>query len=254
MASDPLRAHVISYLSREMSPSGESAGVAFAQLARDGAIHIIAHEGFIDFDPTELPQLTIDSRKAASLALRTGRLTLFTETELLDYQGDLPANLKGYWKSAAALPIGLHAVYFINFRDDVTIYREFDDFLHCIASILTSFEWEQQEKSGKKSDPWFDEESYSLSMREERILDLIRERKTNFEIAQELGYSESLIRQETVAIYRKLGVTGRKEIMNEESTPKRARKKAIRAAIALAGIETFRPLFQSLESLSNNVF
>jgi DNA-binding NarL/FixJ family response regulator len=32
----------------------------------------------------------------------------------------------------------------------------------------------------------------------------------NAQIGLELGYSESLIRQETVAIYRKLQVTGRK--------------------------------------------
>lgn len=51
-----------------------------------------------------------------------------------------------------------------------------------------------------------------LSERQKLILDLIRVGRTNPEIADVLGYSESLIRQETVTIYRKLGVAGRKEI------------------------------------------
>ena len=33
---------------------------------------------------------------------------------------------------------------------------------------------------------------------------------SNFEISQEIGFSESLIRQESVAIYEKLNVSGRK--------------------------------------------
>jgi DNA-binding NarL/FixJ family response regulator len=36
---------------------------------------------------------------------------------------------------------------------------------------------------------------------------------TNSEIALEIGYSESLIRQETIEIYRTLGVSGRKELI-----------------------------------------
>jgi len=51
-----------------------------------------------------------------------------------------------------------------------------------------------------------------LTERQSLILDLIREGKTNNFIADRLGYSESLIRQETMVIYQKLGVDGRREI------------------------------------------
>lgn len=44
---------------------------------------------------------------------------------------------------------------------------------------------------------------------------MIKEQKTNAAIASELGYSESLIRQETIIIYRKLGVSGRKDLLPE---------------------------------------
>ena len=52
----------------------------------------------------------------------------------------------------------------------------------------------------------------SLTKRQEEIPSLIKSRKTNLQISLELGYSESLIRQETMNIYKKLGISGRREI------------------------------------------
>jgi DNA-binding CsgD family transcriptional regulator len=56
-----------------------------------------------------------------------------------------------------------------------------------------------------------------LTERQTLILQLIREGKHNHEIANLLGYSESLIRQETIAIYKKLGVSGRKSLNNTKT-------------------------------------
>lgn len=44
------------------------------------------------------------------------------------------------------------------------------------------------------------------------ILEMLKEGRTNGSIASVLGYSESLIRQETIIIYKKLGISGRHEI------------------------------------------
>jgi DNA-binding NarL/FixJ family response regulator len=49
-----------------------------------------------------------------------------------------------------------------------------------------------------------------LSDRQFVIAGFLEQGFNNAQIAAEMGYSESLIRQETVAIYRKLQVTGRK--------------------------------------------
>jgi DNA-binding CsgD family transcriptional regulator len=50
-----------------------------------------------------------------------------------------------------------------------------------------------------------------LSRRQNNILNLIREKLTNREIGDELGYSESTIRQETMRIYEILSVANRRE-------------------------------------------
>lgn len=53
--------------------------------------------------------------------------------------------------------------------------------------------------------------------RQRIILAEIHNGKTNATIAQELNFSASLIRQETMEIYRKLGVSGRKELLESDS-------------------------------------
>ena len=41
---------------------------------------------------------------------------------------------------------------------------------------------------------------------------MVKAGQTNRAIADRLGYSESLIRLETIAIYRKLGIEGRRDL------------------------------------------
>ena len=55
-----------------------------------------------------------------------------------------------------------------------------------------------------------------LTERQALILDLMKSGMTNIAIASKMGYSESLIRQETMAIYQKLGIDGRKDLTRTE--------------------------------------
>ncbi len=54
-----------------------------------------------------------------------------------------------------------------------------------------------------------------LSPRQMRILDLMAQSYTNPQIAKELGFSESTVRQETMRIYQILQVSGRKDAIKE---------------------------------------
>ncbi len=63
----------------------------------------------------------------------------------------------------------------------------------------------------------FNPDTSSLTNREQVILGLIITGATNTEIAGEIGFSESLVRHETIAIYNLLGVSGRKEILERVS-------------------------------------
>ncbi len=57
----------------------------------------------------------------------------------------------------------------------------------------------------------------ALTHRQDVIVEALKRGKTNKEIAEDLDFSESLIRQETVQIYRKLGITGRKQLTAEKN-------------------------------------
>jgi DNA-binding NarL/FixJ family response regulator len=50
-----------------------------------------------------------------------------------------------------------------------------------------------------------------LTLRQKKILEMLIAKKTNQEIADELIYSVSTIKQETIAIYEKLGLRGRED-------------------------------------------
>ena len=51
-----------------------------------------------------------------------------------------------------------------------------------------------------------------LTARQEEILKMIRAGETNDEIAEKIGYSASLVKQETMLIYSKLGISGRRDL------------------------------------------
>jgi len=66
-------------------------------------------------------------------------------------------------------------------------------------------------KDGKKKNG---SQSIELTERQKIIHQLMFKGLTNAQIAGEVGYSESLVRQETIQIFRVLGVSGRKEIID----------------------------------------
>ena len=79
----------------------------------------------------------------------------------------------------------------------------------------------------------FNGDTSSLTNREQVILGLIITGATNIEIAGEIGFSESLVRQETIAIYNLLGVSGRKEILERVSEDPDILASAIAVGLAI---------------------
>jgi DNA-binding NarL/FixJ family response regulator len=53
-----------------------------------------------------------------------------------------------------------------------------------------------------------------LTARQEKILELMRTGLTNEDIATKIGYSSSLVKQETMLIFSKLGISGRRDLTN----------------------------------------
>lgn len=80
-------------------------------------------------------------------------------------------------------------------------------FLQTIANLISLHIYKQTWERKKQDSP----NVSSLTDRQVQILAFIADRKTNIEIADAMGYSESTVRQETIRIFEKLQVSGRNE-------------------------------------------
>ena len=80
-------------------------------------------------------------------------------------------------------------------------------FLQTIANLISLHIYRQARERKKQESP----NVSSLTDRQVQILAFIADRKTNIEIADAMGYSESTVRQETIRIFEKLQVNGRNE-------------------------------------------
>ena len=88
--------------------------------------------------------------------------------------------------------------------------QEIDIFLETIANLISLHIYRQSRERRKLESP----NVTSLTDRQIQILTYIAEKRTNNEIADIMGYSESTIRQETIRIFEKLQVSGRNEARN----------------------------------------
>ena len=85
--------------------------------------------------------------------------------------------------------------------------EEIDIVLETIANVISLHIYRQTRERRKLESP----NVSSLTDRQVQILVHIAEKRTNNDIADIMGYSESTIRQETIRIFEKLQVSGRNE-------------------------------------------
>lgn len=119
------------------------------------------------------------------------------------------------WSSAIAVPILPIGAFFLVLHGQPNADEEFESFLRSVGFLLAlslrnNLDYTSQARSQMSSTKG---QQVALTQRQQVILELLAKGFTNGEISREIGYSESLVRQETVAIYAFLGVSGRKELI-----------------------------------------
>ena len=243
----PFRAQLVTYLSENFSLNGDPCAVGVIQLARDGSLHCIAAKGFVGYDPRAAKVYDINSDRPTSQAIREQKLRIIAPEELKAFTRLLPKSDRECWVSGVAMPLGPQFMYFFFLPEDVSIIDDYYDFISIVASLLNQFELALAEGLPYRKGRWFEVEKAELTSRESEIEKLIVQGLTNAQIAMELGYSESLIRQETVSIYRKLGVSGRKELRVREEGSKGSKNGLIQAAIAISSIELLTPIISAFQ-------
>ncbi len=195
-----------------------SAISTFLNIVRlDGSIHIPSGYGYNPEVLQLIPDRYISVDKPANRFLRTATIGECGGIDSFLFSGPDYAHAlfpRGFEYSVSWPIPGVGSVLtFCSKMNELTVEKE--EFLLIVGSIL-SLELAQVRSSeglGRSTTKTGIGPHYSLTPRQWDVLAGIRRGLTNAEVSVQLGFSESLIRQETVQIYRKLGVSGRKEIL-----------------------------------------
>ncbi|MEY2872414.1 MAG: hypothetical protein RL526_554 [Actinomycetota bacterium] len=194
--------------------------------------HAIPHTSFgieITDKNGERPTFTISERTPFTDAIRENRIIWIDSLPTWPKQYTRMANLQlpKNLKTIICCPIDVDGLPIGSLTAFSHAKLEFEEataqYLEAISLILSNAIYNQSQSRRKSSRDredssrpetfTFDPSEYEkpLTERQNLILKLIAEGRTNAAIADVLGYSESLIRQETIKIYAKLGCSGRNE-------------------------------------------
>ena len=213
LSKEPYLAQLVPFLSENVCPENELATVYVGRLDENGNINCIQAYGYSTGENVTKAKIHIDEDRPIAESLRLNRILLLKEENTKKYGAFKQLDPSQSWESAALIPIGMGTLFGFNFVKDVTRIEGINQYLKCLQSLLGFFEINQSNTllTRRFRDPAKD--SNQLSLRQEKILALIRQNKTNAQIANAIGFSESLVKQETMIIYRKLGVEGRNELI-----------------------------------------
>lgn len=183
----------------------------------DGSVAMPAKSGFKSWPTDKFPDRYVTVDTPLNQSLRTEQVVDCGPFEDYPFAGTSYLNdlfPKGFAASVAWPIPGLGSIH--------TLYSEVIDFtdsfrlsLELAGRIISLGVQNSSEIGSVKSDARVPHQvsSFALSPRQWNILAGMRRGKTNPEIAQDLGFSESLVRQETMKIYRVLGIGGRAELL-----------------------------------------
>lgn len=204
--------NAIQFVAMNVCPSGEVARVYLARLNSDSTLLHIGSFGFSEKFIATHKNINLSDFDYLLDSVRTREIVIKSE----DSEGRSDA----IWKSSIYLPLLPNFAASITTQRFISDIEGSHDYFAALRSILNLYlqNWDALENSNsspiKKPRPAITGDK--LSERQDLILDMIKGGLTNNAIADRLGYSESLIRQETMAIYLKLGINGRRAINHPE--------------------------------------
>jgi len=120
------------------------------------------------------------------------------------------------WKTCLAWPINSHGGAIAFFNSEFVLTEISEQFIMTVGSIsglafkiALDCDWNSYAKKTQR----IGMNNPLPTPRQEKIIKRLRSGLSNKAIALEIGYSESLIRQETITIYKIFNVAGRKELV-----------------------------------------
>jgi DNA-binding CsgD family transcriptional regulator len=170
---------------------------------------IKASQQYRDFVSSELIPLSISKKE---ISIKDHDKTYFQSFENYTGLSDSPV-----WQSTVLMPLVPNFVLVLSVQVKLEAIPATIDYFNAIFAIFNLFlrSNESEIRPGKEIITKLSKQGSTaeLTERQSLILKMIQNGDTNQMIAVRMGYSESLIRQETINIYRKLGISGRRDLI-----------------------------------------
>ena len=195
----------------------------FAEIQKNGQVRVTSHFGADPKDVEAWQDMSLEIKTPVNDCLRENRIvwinTLPNYSEEYELLNSLPTDDR--LKTLVAFPIrgASHLLGAISILSSKKM--ELDNEMELLIKslcYLAALRMEINSRSKTKSKDSQNGESpinngdlSKLTPRQKKILEMLIAKKTNQEIADELIYSVSTIKQETIAIYEKLGLRGRED-------------------------------------------
>lgn len=211
LTEKPQFQEILDHLSLNASPDLEICGVGISILEDSGLLETLCRSG-IKNDFPSLNGLSTDARHTIAESFREQKTTIVSFKEVKPNHDELLIEQISYGYSSA-ITAPLSDKYVIG----MLLHMDYDDVLEYqiyFETLFAALEMYLAMQSKKFLDPF--KLNSAMTPRQVQIHDLIIEGKTNREISEILSYSVSLVRQETMRIYEKLGVNGRTQLRRLE--------------------------------------
>jgi DNA-binding CsgD family transcriptional regulator len=208
LATKPSLDQLTSFLGMHHCPSGEVSRVYFAKITDQNTLMIESAYGFLGSECYPGKEVAIESTRPSGRAILEGQIIFETNSPAY-YQKYPPLKnepIAHPWSSQVSIPVNsqhfMQCGRYIDFVDgDRLFYQNLQSLMQIYFSRIGKVSLEIGDLYGKQ-----------LTARQNEILTLMKNGLTNDEIALKIGYSASLVKQETMLIFSKLGVSGRKNL------------------------------------------
>ena len=207
-------------LARQVCPSGEITRVLLAKLYPDNYIRTVSYFGHSESLQTKDIERNIQDDTPLTRAFNQQDILYFDKNEFAFlFPGQEIVDKESHWETNILIRISDEFVFYFSCQTQFDDRRIAKLYFQVIGELLKAYlhkfgrQFDLKLDSHIKSDSLKNLVGTKLTARQEQILAAIRLGKTNKEIAADIDYSESLVRHETIIIYAKLGLRGRKEIL-----------------------------------------
>jgi DNA-binding CsgD family transcriptional regulator len=222
MSQGVSNADLCKFLALETFSEYKTSAVYFAEITEDGYIAPIGTYGIPAQVVAGWGNISLAIEVPFTEAIKKDKLIFLTQEEslvrypsLVDYEG-IPQK----WESYLVCPVIPHGLIALTLDSTPKVDRQFELFLRTVGAIAIHHSRTSQNKNVKGNQGNWDKVTKrvgTLTGRQKGILNLLEKGLSNPEIAKEIGYSESLVRQETMSIYLTLNVSGRKELIERKT-------------------------------------